>query len=49
MDGVTILNTIPERSFPWALVIIVLAINTRCRKDYDMVVDDFLHRLGNIG
>ena len=27
MDGVTILNTVPECSFPWAVAIIVLAIS----------------------
>ena len=40
MDGVTILNTIPERSYPWVLIIIVLAINIigfiiGCIKDKD--------------
>ncbi len=40
MDGVTILNTMPERSFPWAVAIIALAINIigfiiGCIKDND--------------
>ena len=40
MDGVTILNTMPERSFPWVVAIIVLAINIigfiiGCIKDND--------------
>lgn len=40
MDGVTILNTIPERSYPWVLMIIVLVINIigfiiGCIKDND--------------
>ena len=40
MDGVTILNTVPERSFPWVVAIIVLAINIigfiiGCIKDND--------------
>ena len=40
MDGVTILNTIPECSFPWVIIIIVLVISIisfiiGCIKDSD--------------
>ena len=40
MDGVTILNTVPVRSYPWVLIIIVLVINIigfiiGCIKDND--------------